>query len=111
MIDPYIGAIIVTVLAGITWTCFGYLNAWRKNHQNEDWKGFDKVKLRNDAILGGILGVATILAAPIVAGTALAYNLPVVDSFESFVLGVAAMIGPIAIVDKFLVGGVLGIKN
>lgn len=83
-----IGAVIVTILAGITWTGFGYLNDWRKNHQDPEWKGFDKKKLRADAILGLILGVATVMAQPIAAGIpGISYELPNVVDFTSFVLG------------------------
>jgi len=95
--------IIALVLSGITWTGFGYFSNWRKNHNNPDWAGFDVRSLRNDVILGLILGVGSIIYSLINTG-----ELATVADAQGFFTAIIAGFPAIAAVDKFIVGGILG---
>jgi len=100
----YILFVGAALSAGLTWTGFGYLNAWRKHRNEPDWTGFNKKKLRNDAVLGVLLGIGVIIYQ--------AYQgnpVPAITDFISFVAVAGGLSGTVAVVDKFFVGGILGI--
>lgn len=99
----YIVLILVAVLAGIGWSLSGYLVNWRKNHDNADWEGFNYSKLGKDALLGVILGIASSIA--IIAGF---FEMPIIDSVQSFFLAFPSLFTVIVLVDKFIVGGAFG---
>ena len=100
--------LIVAVLGGLTWTLSGYLAKWRKNHNNSEWEGFNFRLLRNDAILGVVLGGAVVIIQPISVSIGSPYEIPVITDFATFVMGIFAMYPVVAIVDKFIVGFVAG---
>ena len=104
----YVLFFIVAVLAGLTWTMSGYLNNWRKNHNNENWEGFNLKSMRNDAILGSVLGVAVVLIQPISVAIGSPYEIPIITDFPSFVMGIFGMYPIVGLVDKFVVGFVAG---
>ena len=95
-------AILAFVLAGLVWNNLGFLSAWRKYKDTPDWTGFETKKLRDDLILGLILGVGAYLLN--------VYNgeLVSITSLQSFLSVVVAGFGTVALVDKLIVGGVLG---
>lgn len=103
VLETIILPIAALSLSGLVWNNFGYFSAWRKNHNNPDWKGFDKKKLRNDLILGALLGVGAIIAAIIQNGD----FTPIVTAQE-FLLAIAGGFGLVAAVDKFIIGGLFG---
>jgi len=100
--------LIVATLAGLTWTLSGYLANWRKNHKNPEWGGFDLKSLRNDAILGAVLGVAVVVIQPVSVALGTPYDVPVVVDFNSFIGAIFGMYPVVAVVDKFLVGFIAG---
>ena len=106
--EPIIGTLILAVLAGITWTCGGYAVDYRKNHSNPEWEGFDKKKLRNDIILGFCLGLIVIIVQPLFAGTDAEYALPTLEKLSDVAVGVVALLGPVTLIDKFIIGGLAG---
>lgn len=95
--------IIALVLSGLVWNNFGYFSAWRKNHNNPEWTGFELVKLRNDLILGAVLGVGSVVFIIITDGT----FAPITTAQEFFV-AIGAGFGIVAAVDKFIIGGLFG---
>ena len=99
----YVVLILVAVLAGIGWSLSGYLVNWRKNHDNETWEGFNYSKLGNDALLGVVLGIASSIA--IISGF---FEMPIIDSVQSFFLAFPSLFTVIVLVDKFIVGGAFG---
>ena len=103
MIDQIIMIIVTALLAGITWTMFGYFVNWRKNQNNPEWEGFNVTKLRNDLILGTVLGVATAIA---IVGEF--FTIPPIDSVQSFIGAFPALFTAIVAIDKFIIGGVIG---
>lgn len=102
VLETIVLPIIALALSGLVWNNFGYFSAWRKNHNNPDWKGFDKTKLRNDLILGAILGVGSIIATVLLDG-----DLTAINTAQEFLLAIGAGFGIVAAVDKFLIGGLL----
>ena len=106
MVLEFVLPICATIAAGLTWTGFGYLKAWRRHKDDPDWEGFNVKKLRNDVILGVVLGIGTIIANAVQGVSA-----PVIDSFGAFVVAVTSMFGTIAAVDSFIVGGVFGLDE
>jgi len=100
--------LIVAVLAGLTWTLSGYLANWRKNHKKPEWTGFDLKSMRNDAILGGVLGVAIVIIQPISVALGTPYDVPVVSDFNTFIMAIFGLYPIVAVVDKFFVGFIVG---
>lgn len=95
--------VIALVLSGLTWTMFGYFSAWRKNHTNEDWQGFEPKKLRADLLLGFVLGIGSVGATILLDG-----DLTPIATAQGFLLAIQAGFGVVAAVDKFIIGGLLG---
>lgn len=93
--------ILAFITSGLVWNNFGYFSAWRKNKDSPEWEGFDKKKLRDDLILGSILGVGAYLFG------AYQGELPSITSIEMFVGAVITGFGTVAAVDKLIVGGIL----
>jgi uncharacterized membrane protein len=100
--------LIVAVLGGLTWTLSGYLNNWRKNHNNPDWTGFDFKLMTNDAILGVVLGAAVVIIQPISTAIGTPYDVPVITDFGTFIVGIFGMWPIVGMVDKFIIGFVAG---
>lgn len=100
--------VIVATLAGLTWTLSGYAANWRKNHNKPDWNGFDLKSMRNDAILGAILGITVVILQPISVMIGTPYDVPNVTDFNSFIIGIFGMYPVVAIVDKWFVGFIAG---
>ena len=92
--------ILALVLAGLSWTLAGYLKEWRTNHNNPDWTGFDKIKLRNDALLGFVLGIGVTIYTIATEG-----NFAVIDSAQTFLLAIYAGFPVVVLVDKYIIGG------
>ena len=95
-------AILAFVIAGLVWNNLGYLAAWRKYKNDPEWTGFELKKLRDDLILGFILGVGAYLFS--------VYNGDVtsITSLQSFLTVVAGGFAIVAAVDKAIVSGILG---
>ncbi len=91
------------VLSGLVWNNFGYFSAWRKNHNNPDWKGFDKSKLRNDLILGLVLGGGSVVYTIFTNG-----DFTPINTAQEFLVAIGAGFGIVAAVDKFIIGGLFG---
>jgi len=91
--------ILALTISGLTWTLGGYLSAWRNRAQNPDWVGFEPKKLRDDAILGLILGIGSYIVGTYNGG------LTDITSLQTFIGVVAGGFGLIAAVDKFIVSG------
>lgn len=104
-LETIILPIMALILSGLTWTLFGAFSNWRKTHGTPEWKGFDLSKLRNDAILGLILGVGTIIATILTSQDG---NLTSIATAQEFIIAIAAGFGLVAAVDKFIIGGILG---
>lgn len=100
--------LIVATLAGLSWTMSGYLANWRKNRNEPNWKGFDKKSMRNDAILGAVLGVGIVVLQPVSVLIGYEYQIPSVIDFNSFIMAIGALYPVVAIVDKLFVGTILG---
>ena len=94
--------VLAFVIGGLTWTGFGYFSAWRKHHKDETWKGFDLKALRNDLVLGLVLGVGAVIATILTDG-----ELEALLTAQAFLLAIQGSFGVIAAVDKFLIGGIL----
>lgn len=94
--------ILALICSGFVWTMGGYFSNWRKNHNNPEWSGFHIPSLRNDLILGAVLGVSAIVATFIIDG-----SLRPIADFAEFTVAVGAGFGVVAIVDKYIVGGLL----
>ena len=94
-------SILAFVFAGLVWNNIGYLSAWRKYKNTAEWTGFDKRKLRDDLILGLILGVGAYLVG--------VYQGELVDiqTLQTFIGVVVGGFTAIAFVDKLIVGGIL----
>jgi len=96
-------AVTSFILAGLLWTTAGYVKNWRENHNNPDWKGFDKKSLRNDLILGLILGIGGVIYA-IIEGDLETW---VVPTAQEFFQSIGANVAAVALVDKLFIGGIL----
>lgn len=105
MVFEAIVPVLAAVAAGVTWTGFGYLSAWRKHRNDEDWQGFETKKLRNDIILGVILGIGVVISQAIQGITP-----PAIGSVADFVVATFGLFGLVAAVDKVIVGGILGVE-
>lgn len=103
VLETIVAPIIALTLSGLVWNNFGYFSAWRKNHNNADWKGFDKKKLRNDLILGALLGGGTVVAVIVQNG-----DFTPITTIQEFLLAIAGGFGIVAAVDKFIIGGLFG---
>lgn len=95
--------ITALVLSGLTWTLFGYFSSWRKNHKDPNWGGFEAKKLRDDLILGLILGVGSVIYVIATEG-----DVSPIASAQGFILAIQGGFGVVAAVDKLIVGGILG---
>ena len=93
--------ILAFIIAGLVWNNFGYFSAWRKYKDTPEWEGFDKKKLRDDLILGLILGIGAYLLG-VYQG-----ELSNITSMQMFIGAVIAGFGTVAAVDKLIVGGIL----
>jgi len=93
--------ILAFVLAGLVWNNFGYFSAWRKYKDSSDWVGFDKRKLRDDLIIGLVLGVGAYLYG-VYQG-----ELGDISTLQAFIGAVIGGFGIVAAVDKLIVGGIL----
>jgi len=100
-IETIILPLAALVFSGLVWNNFGYFSAWRKNRDNLDWKGFDKTKLRNDLILGAILGVGSVVFTLVTEG-----DFTPITTASEFLIAVGAGFGVVAAVDKFIIGGI-----
>lgn len=100
--------LVVATLAGLAWTMSGYVANWRKNHNKPEWEGFDLKSMRNDVIVGVVLGIGIVVFQPISAMIGYVYSIPVITDFNSFILGIAGLWPVVAVVDKLFVGTVLG---
>ena len=94
--------IIALVLSGLTWTLFGYFSAWRKNHTDPNWTGFETKKLRDDLILGLILGIGAVIYSIYQNG-----DLSTIATTQEFIGAIAGGFPLIVAVDKVIVGGIL----
>ena len=104
--DNFILFILASVTAGEVWNNAGYFSDWIKNRNDPNWKGFDTKALRNDLLLGLFLGLGIIVYSSVVAGTANAITIPPITSAQTFISAVAGLFGIVAVVDKFVVGGI-----
>ena len=94
-----IGAFVV---AGLVWNNLGYLSAWRKYRNTAEWTGFELKKLRDDLILGFILGTGAYLLS-VYQG-----DVTQITTLQSFLAVVAGGFAVVAVVDKAIVGAVIG---
>ena len=101
--DPaQVGLVWLTfILSGMLWTSGGYIAAWRKNHNDPNWKGFNLTSLRNDIILGAVLGGGGAIYS-IMQGTEV-----IISTAQEFFLAIGSNTAIIALVDKFIVGGLI----
>lgn len=95
--------IIALVASGFTWTMGGYVSSWRKNHTDPKWTGFEPAKLRNDLILGGVLGGVSVLYTIFTDGT-----FAPIQTAQDFLIAIVAGTSVVALVDKFIIGGIFG---
>jgi len=102
-IVTYVLPVIALLFSALTWTMFGYFSAWRKNHNKPEWEGFDKSKLRTDLILGLVLGIASVMATIFLEG-----DLTPILTAQGFLFAIQAGFGVVAMVDKFIIGGLFG---
>lgn len=102
-IVTYVSPVIALLLSALTWTMFGYFSAWRKNHNKADWQGFEPKKLKADLLLGLVLGVASVIATIFLDG-----DLTPILTAQGFLLAIQAGFGVVAMVDKFIIGGLFG---
>ena len=106
MVDNFILFILASVTAGEVWNNAGYFSDWIKNRNDPNWKGFDTRALRNDLLLGLFLGLGITVYSSIVAGTSNAITIPQITTVQIFIATVASLFGTVAVVDKFIVGGI-----
>ena len=94
--------ILALISSGFFWTMGGYLANWRKNKDNPEWTGFEPKRLGSDLILGAILGVGAIVATYV-----LSTDLTPINNFGEFAVAVGAGFGIVAMVDKYIINGLL----
>ncbi|HSA75473.1 MAG TPA: hypothetical protein VLE21_04725 [Candidatus Nitrosocosmicus sp.] len=94
-------SILAFIFGGLIWNNFGYFSAWRKNKDTPEWTGFDKKKLRDDLILGLVLGLGAYLYGVYIG------ELSSISNLQQFIGAVIASFGVVAAVDKLIVGGIL----
>lgn len=99
-IETIILPILALILSGLTWSLSGALADWRKNHGTPDWKGFDFGKLRNDLILGLVLGVGSVVYATMVE------ELTPIATAQEFFIAIGAGLSIVVLVDKLIIGGI-----
>lgn len=92
--------IVAFVLSGLTWTMGGYIASWRKNHNDPNWEGFNYASMRNDAILGSLLGVGVVVYTVITTG-----DIAPILTAQEFFLKIGEGMTLVVIVDKFIIGG------
>lgn len=92
--------ILALVSSAFVWTMGGYFKDWRSNHDNPDWEGFNKTSLKNDLILGAVLGVGTVVYTIFTDG-----DFAPISTAQDFLVAVGAGFTIVALVDKFIVGG------
>lgn len=100
-IPPEITALALFIASAMAWTFSGIITDWRKNHGTEEWHGVDAQKLKDDFILGSILGIGAFVYT-ILTGA----ELPVIGTLAGFVLAIPGATGIIALVDKIIVNGI-----
>jgi hypothetical protein len=103
--------ILNAVVAAEIWNNSGYISEWRKYRNDPTWTGFDKKALKHDLILGGVLGVGVVIYQAASVGTNFALSIPDYTSFSVFVTFGTVLFAIVAIVDKFIVGGFIGIES
>ena len=94
--------ILAFTVAGLVWNNLGYLSAWRKYKNTPEWTGFEPKKLRDDLILGTILGLGAYLLS-VYQG-----DITSIETLQAFLTVVAGGFAIVAVVDKAIVGGVIG---
>jgi len=93
--------ILALLGSGFAWTMGGYLSAWRKNHTDPKWEGFNKRKMRDDLVLGGMLGGISVVYTVFTDGQFTAIN-----TAQDFLIAIVAGTSIVALVDKYIVGGI-----
>ena len=101
--------ILACFAAAGVWTLGGYVSDWRKNKGNPAWNGFDKKALRDDMILSGILGGLVVIYQAATEGSAYSIAIPHVETLHDFLILSGGMFTAVALCDKYLAGGFLGI--
>lgn len=99
----FILPVLALTVSGLVWNNFGYFAAWRKNHNNPEWEGFNAGKLRNDLILGTVLGIGAVVATILQSG-----ELSPIATAQDFIIAIGSGFGVVAAVDKFIIGGLFG---
>ncbi len=109
-IEQQIPVVLAFVIGGLIWSTGGYFSNWR-NHlsfvkQNPagtvdpNWKGFEIPKLKDDVILGLILGIAGFFVSAYQGAT-----ISITD-LHSFGSAIVVAFGIIGITDKYVVSGI-----
>ena len=95
--------ILVAVSGGLLYTLSGHFKgfytAWRNNEEHS----FDFKKMSKNAIIGVIIGIVVVILQP-VSGAVLGeeFAIPVIETFAQFGSSVLAIMGPIVLIDKWL---------
>lgn len=100
-IETIVLPILALIFAGFIWTMGGYLKEWRNRQATPEWKGFNKTSLRNDLILGTVLGISSVIYTILTDG-----DLTPVTTAQGFFVATGTGFTAVALVDKFIIGAV-----
>lgn len=94
---------LVPICAGLLYTMSGHFQGWFKAWRNHEEHSFDFKKMSKNAIVGVILGIVFIVIQPVSGGLfGEEFAIPEITNFVQFAAGVVAAMGPIVLIDKWL---------
>ena len=95
--------VLVPIVSGLVYTTSGHFKGWFQAWRNEKDHSFDFKKMSKNAVIGVVIGVTMVVIQP-VSGDLLGsdFAIPAITNFSQFVAGVLASMGPVMLIDKWL---------
>ena len=89
--------------AGLVYTMSGHFKNWFKAWRNHEDYMFDFRKMSKNAVIGVVLGIVFVIIQP-VSSQLLGdeFAIPEITTFAQFAASVMASMGPIMLIDKWL---------
>ncbi len=95
--------ILVAVSSGLVYTLSGHFKGFYQAWRNNEEHSFDFKKMYKNAIIGTVIGVIVVIIQPISSGVlGEEFSIPVIETFAQFAASVLSTMGPVVLVDKWL---------
>ena len=95
--------IAVAISSGLLYSLSGHFKGWYQAWRNDQPHTFETKKMGKNAVIGFVLGIVIVLIQPVSeALLGSEFAIPTITTFAQFVSSVVATIGPIMLVDKWL---------